>query len=159
MITSLLHPTPHTKIMVVTSHLDSMAEELGDYLAPYEGLIDFSLFPGEHRTLTHNTFHKTFTIKDYKSPAGGTPRDYAAVIVQDVLHLHESPRKFLELIYRTLLNASEIIIVQKNGSMSFPEVESLLDQVEFRAINTMTDLIDGHEIIVGKKMHMWGNGL
>ncbi|MBD3809122.1 MAG: hypothetical protein IE884_01165 [Sulfuricurvum sp.] len=157
MITSLLHPTPHTKIMVVTTHLDSMAEELSRFLAPYEGLIDVSLFPGDHQSL--EPFHKTFIIKDFKSPAGGVPRDYASVIVQDVLHLHESPRKFLELIYRTLLNASEIIIVQKNGSMSIVEVESLLDEVEFRAINTMSDLIDRHEVIVGKKMHMWGRGL
>ena len=157
MITSLLHPTPHTKIMVVTSHLDSMTEEMGDFLAPYEGLIDVSLFPGDHQNLT--SFHKTFTIKDYKSPAGGIPRDYAAVIVQDVLHLHESPHKFLELLYRTLLNASEIIILQKNGSMSFPEVESLLDQVEFRAINEITDLIEGYDVVVAKKMHMWGKGL
>jgi len=157
MITSLLHPTPHTKIMVVTSHLDSMAEELGSFLEPHQGLIDLSLFPGEHQSLS--TFHKIFTIKDYKSPAGGVPRDYAAVIVQDVLHLHESPQKFLQLIYRTLLNASEIIIIQGNGSMNIAEVEALLDQVEFRAINTMTDLIEGHEVIVGKKMHMWGNGL
>jgi hypothetical protein len=157
MITSLLHPTPHTKIMVVTSHLDFMAEELSHFLTPYKGLIDVSLFPGDHQNLT--PFHKTFTIKDFKSPAGGVPRDYASVIVQDVLHLHESPRKFLELIYRTLLNASEIIIVQKNGSMCIAEVESLLDEVEFRAINTICDLIDGHEVIVGKKMHMWGAGL
>lgn len=113
MITSLLHPTPHMKIMVVTSHLDSMTEELGDFLISYEGLIDFSLFPGDHQSLTHTAFHKTFMIKDYKSSAGGIPRDYACIIVQDVLHLHESPRKFLELIYRTLLNSSEIIIVQK----------------------------------------------
>jgi hypothetical protein len=157
MITSLLHPTPHTKIMVVTSHLGSMAEELSDFLTPYEGLIDVSLFPGDHQNL--NPCHKTFTIKDYKSPAGGISRDYAAVIVQDVLQLHESPHKFLELIYRTLLNASEIIIVQKNGSMGISEVESLLDEAEFRAINAITDLIEGHEVIVGKKMHMWGKGL
>jgi hypothetical protein len=159
MITSLLHPTPHTKIMVVTSHLDSMAWELGSFLSPYEGLIDLSLFGGDHQDISHPAFHKTFTIKDYKSPAGGIPRDYASIIVHDVLHLHESPRKFLELIYRTLLNASEIIIVQKNGAMPIGEVEELLDEVEFRAINTITDLIDGYEVIVGKKMHMWGNGL
>ncbi len=159
MITSLLHPTPRTKIMVATSHLDSMAEELGTFLAPYEGRIDLSLFPGDHQSLSHSTFHKTFTIKDYKSPAGGIPRDYAAVVVQDVLHLHESPQRFLELLYRTLLNASEIIIVQKNGIMGVAEIESLLDEAEFRAINAMTDLIEGHEVIVGKKMHMWGNGL
>jgi hypothetical protein len=151
MITSLLHPTPHTKIMVATSHCDSLSEELGDFLAPYEGLIDFSLFPGEHLSFVHPSFHKIFTIKDYRTPAGGVPRDYAAVIVQDVLHLH--------LIYRSLLNASEIIIVQKNGSMGIAEIESLLDEAEFRAINTITDLITGHEIIVGKKMHMWGKGL
>lgn len=157
MITSLLHPTPHTKIMVVTSHLDSVAEELGDFLTPYEGLIDVSLFPGEHQNI--NSFHKTFTIKDYKSPAGGIPRDYAAVIVQDVLHLHETPQKFLQLIYRTMLNATEIIIIQKKGSKDIGEVEELLDQTEFRAINTMGDLIDGYDVIVGKKMHMWGNGL
>lgn len=157
MITSLLHPTPHTKIMVVTSHLDSMAKELSHFLAPYEGLIDVSLFPGDHQNL--ELFHKTFTIKDYRSPAGGVPRDYAAVLVQDVLHLHESPQRFLELIYRTLLNASEIIIVQKNGSMGIAEIESLLDQVEFRAINTITDLMEGHEVIVAKKLHMWGKGL
>lgn len=159
MITSLLHPTPHTKVMVVTSHLDSMIEELGDFLAPYEGLIDVSLFPGEHQPILHSTLHKTFTLKDYRSPAGGIARDYASVIVQDVLHLHESPRKFLELIYRTLLNATEIIILQKNGVMAIHEVESLLDEVEFRAINAITDLIDGYDVIVGKKMHMWGNGL
>jgi len=43
--------------------------------------------------------------------------------------------------------------------MSIAEVESLLDQVEFRAINAIMDLIDGYEVIIGKKMHMWGNGL
>ncbi|MFZ5373927.1 MAG: hypothetical protein ACOZBX_00060 [Campylobacterota bacterium] len=159
MITSLLHPTPHTKIMVVTSHLDSMAEELGHFLSPYEGLIDLSLFPGEHRDLVHGTFHKTFPIKDYRSPAAGVPRDYAAVIVQDVLHRHENPHKFLQMAYRTLLNASEIIIVQQNGSMPPAEVESLLDQAEFRAINAIMDLIEGYDVIVGKKMHMWGQGL
>lgn len=159
MITSLLHPTPHTKIMVATSHLDSMAEELGRFLSPYGGMVDLSLFPGEHQNLAHDAFHKVFSIKDFSSPAGGIPRDYAAVIVQDLLHLHQSPRKFLELLYRTLLNASEIIIVQKNGSMGISEVEELLEQVEFRAINAMSDLIEGHEIIVGKKLHMWGNGL
>jgi hypothetical protein len=91
MITSLLHPTPHTKIMVVTSHLDSMAEELSHFLTPYEGVIDLSLFPGEHQNLA--PFHKTFTIKDYKSPAGGFRVITRAVIVQDVLHLHESPQQ------------------------------------------------------------------
>lgn len=159
MITSLLHPTPHTKIMVITSHLDRISEDIGAFLAPYEGYVDFSLYPGEHQEIVHSTFHKTFIIKDYRLPAGGIPRDYSAVIVQDVLQFHESPRKFLELIYRTLLNASEVIIVQRQGAMEIREIESLLDEAEYRAINTMTDLIEGHVVVVGKKMHMWGNGL
>jgi len=159
MITQLLHPTPNTKIMVVTSHLDGMVETISSFLSPYEGLIDLSLFPGEHQEYSPESIHKIHVIKDYKSPAGGIPRDYAAVIVQDVLHLHESPLKFLQLIYRTMLNATEIIIIQKNGSMSIAEVEDLLDKSEFRAANTIMDLIDGYEVIVAKKMHMWGAGL
>lgn len=159
MITQLLHPTPNTKIMIITSHLDWMIEELSTFLTPFEGKIDVSLFPGEHDELVPQCLNKVFTIKDYNSPAGGVPRDYAAVIVHDVLHLHQSPQKFLELIYRTMLNATEIIIVQKNGSMDIGEVEALLDKSEFRAANTIMDLVDGYEVIVGKKMHMWGNGL
>lgn len=159
MITQLLHPTPNTKIMVVTSHMDGMMEELASCLSPYSGAIDVSLFPGEHQEFTHPSIHKVHAIKDYKSPAFGIPRDYAAVIVQDVLHQHEVPLKFLQQIYRTLLNATEIIIVQKNGVMSVAEVEELLDKSEFRATNAIMDLIDGHEVIVAKKMHMWGNGL
>ncbi len=159
MIASLLHPSPHTKIMVATSHLDTMAEELRAFLSLHEGTVDLSLFPGDHQNLPLDAFHRVFRIRDYRSPAGGVPRDYAAVIVQDVLHLHESPHKFLELLYRTLLNASEIIIVHNKGSMGIGEAEELLDQAEFRAINTIPDLIEGHEIVVGKKMHMWGAGL
>jgi hypothetical protein len=159
MITQLLHPTPHTKIMVATSHLDEMIEKLSSFLSPYEGLIDISLFPGEHQEVSIPSIHKIQAIKDYKSPAFGIPRDYSAVIVQDVLHFHESPLKFLQLIYRTLLNATEIIIIQKNGSMSIHEIEDLLEKTEFRATNTIMDLIEGYEVIVAKKMHMWGNGL
>lgn len=159
MITQLLHPTPNTKIMVVTSHLDGMMEELSLFLSPYNGLIDLSLFTGDHGDFSSACMHKVFTIKDFNSPAGGIPRDYAAVIVQDVLHLHASPQKFLQLIYRTMLNATEIIIVQKNGIMGLSEIEELLEKSEFRATNTIMDLIDGHEVIVAKKMHMWGAGL
>lgn len=159
MITSLLHPTPHTKIMVVTSHLDGIMEELSAFLSPYEGMIDVSLFPGEHQSHFYHCIHKTFTPKDYNTPAGGIPRDYATVIVQDVLHLHKSPLKFLQLVYRTLLNATEIIIIQKNGSMFIGDIEDLLDKAEFRATNAIMDLVEGYEIIVAKKMHMWGNGL
>ena len=68
MITSLLHPTPHTKVMVVTTHLDGLTEELSHFLTPYEGLMDVSLYPGEHQTFDSSILHKTFTIKDYRSP-------------------------------------------------------------------------------------------
>jgi len=159
MILDLLHPTPQMKIMTVSSHADEMIEELCTFLQDCNGLMDLSLFPGDHQEISHPNLNKVHYIKDYKSPAFGIPRDYAAVIVQDVLHLHEVPLKFLQLIYRTLLNATEIIIVQKNGSMNIDEVVDLLDKAEFRATNTIMDLIDGHEVIVGKKMHMWGNGL
>jgi hypothetical protein len=35
----------------------------------------------------------------------------------------------------------------------------MLEKSEFRAANTICDLIVGYDVIVAKKMHMWGNGL
>jgi hypothetical protein len=43
--------------------------------------------------------------------------------------------------------------------METSEVEAMLEKSEFRAANTISDLIAGNDVIVAKKMHMWDNGL
>ncbi|MGE4473477.1 MAG: hypothetical protein AB7D20_11805, partial [Sulfuricurvum sp.] len=60
---------------------------------------------------------------------------------------------------RSLENSAEVIIIQSNGAIETSEIEALLEKAEFRAANTISDLIAGYDVIVAKKMHMWGNGL
>lgn len=155
----LLRPSPQMKIMMMTSHTDDLAYQLCEHLQGCNGSVDLSCYPGIHQNVEHEVLAKSDVLKDFSSPPRGASRDYEAVIVHDVLHLHELPLKFLQLIYRSMENSAEIIIVQAHGVMEVGEVESLLEQAEFRAPNTISDLLEGHDVIVAKKMHMWGNGL
>ncbi|MDD5385908.1 MAG: hypothetical protein PHQ22_01790 [Sulfuricurvum sp.] len=155
----LLRPSPQMKMMMVTSHADDLAYQLCEHLQGCNGSVDLSRYPGVHQNVEHEVLSKSELLKNFSSPPRGTSRDYEAVIVHDVLHLHELPLKFLQLIYRLMENSAEIIIIQVHGVMEVGEVESLLEQAEFRAPNTIYDLLEGHDVIVAKKMHMWGNGL
>lgn len=147
------------KILIATSHADGLIDEVCTYLEPFNATVDLSLYPGEHSPHLSPQLSKVDTIKDFNSPIRSATRDYETILLQDVLHLHSLPLKLLQLVYRSLENSAEIIIVQKCGVMETSEVEALLEKSEFRAANTIRDLIEGCDVIVAKKMHMWGNGL
>ncbi len=155
----LFHPSPQMKILAVSSHADSFLVELADFLSLHNGSMDLSFYPGEHQELSYSSITKIDRLKNFSSLPRSASRDYEAVIIQDVLHLHSLPLKFLQLLYRSMENSAEIIIVQQKGAMKSSDIEALLEQSEFRVPNTIDDLVEGCEVIVGKKMHMWGNGL
>lgn len=158
-IIELLHPTPQMKIMTVTSRAGGLIDVLSEYLKRHNGVMDLSLYPGEHAPLYSVSIGKVDTIKDYRSPLRCASRDYEAMIVHDVLYRHEMPLKLLQLMYRSMENSAEIIILHPKGEIDPFEAEALLEQAEFRAANTITDLIEGYDVFIAKKMHMWGNGL
>lgn len=155
----LFQTSPQMKILIATSHADGMIDEVCTYLEPFNATIDLSLYPGEHSQHLSPHLSKVDTIKDFNSPIRSATRDYETIILQDILHLHSHPLKLLQLVYRSLENSAEVIIVQKCGVMETSEVEALLEKSEFRAANTIRDLIKECDVIVAKKMHMWGNGL
>ncbi|HEX5329351.1 hypothetical protein [Sulfuricurvum sp.] len=144
---------------MATSHADGLIDEVCTHLEPFNATLDLSLYPGEHSQYLSPIISKVDTIKDFNSPIRSATRDYETIILQDILHLHSLPLKLLQLVYRSLENSAEVIIVQKCGAMETSEVEALLEKSEFRAANTIRDLIEGCDVIVAKKMHMWGNGL
>lgn len=155
----LIRPSPQLRVMMVTSHADALSEELCSFLAGCEGTMDVSLYPGEHCVPERPQICRVDPIKDFRSPLRTASRDYEAVIVHDVLHRHASPLRLLQMVYRSMENSAQIIIVQPKGSMQGSEVEALCEQSEFRAPNTISDLAEGYDVTVAKKMHMWGNGL
>lgn len=147
------------KILVATSHADILIEEICTHLEPFNATVDLSRYPGEHMEYSSAVIGKCDVIKDFNSPIRSATRDYETIILQDVLHLHTFPLKLLQLVYRSLENSAEVIIIQSNGAIETSEIEALLEKAEFRAANTISDLIEGYDVIVAKKMHMWGNGL
>ncbi len=155
----LFQTSPQMKILVATSHSDLLIEEICTYLEPFNATVDLSLYPGEHTEHASAVIGKVDTIKDFSSPIRAATRDYETIILQDILHLHSLPLKLLQLVYRSLENSAEVIIVEQCGAMETSEVEAMLEKSEFRAANTISDLIAGYDVIVAKKMHMWGNGL
>jgi hypothetical protein len=155
----LFQPSPQMKILIATSHADALIDEIGTFLEPFNATLDLSLYPGEHGEYSSCLIGKRDMIKDFNSPIRSATRDYETIILQDILHLHTMPLKLLQLIYRSLENSAEIIVVQSKGTIDSSETEALLETSEFRAANTITDLVGGYDVIVAKKMHMWGNGL
>jgi hypothetical protein len=147
------------KIMTATSHADILNEELCRFLEPHNGTMDVSLYPGEHADFSSAQIGKIDVIKDYSSPLRHSSRDYEAVIIHDIFHLHEMPFKLLQLIYRSMENSAELIVLQSKGTAVAQNIETLLENAEFRTPNTIDDLVEGNDVIVAKKMHMWGNGL
>ncbi|MFA6628949.1 MAG: hypothetical protein WCS55_04195 [Sulfuricurvum sp.] len=144
---------------MATSHADILIEEICTHLEPFNATVDLSLYPGEHMEYSSAVICKCDVIKDFNSPIRSATRDYETIILQDVLHLHTFPLKLLQLVYRSLENSAEVIIIQSNGAIETSEIEVMLEKSEFRAANTISDLIAGCDVIVAKKMHMWGNGL
>jgi hypothetical protein len=155
----LLHPSPQFKAMLVTSHADALARSLAEYLKGLNGSMDLSLYPGEHETVASEQISRTDTIKDYRAPLRCGTREYEAVLLHDILDRHEMPLKLLQLVYRAMENSAEIVVIQRKGSADPYEIEQMIEKAEFRAVNTIGDILEGYDVIVAKKMHMWGNGL
>lgn len=153
----LIKLSPSVKLLDVTSHADEFSELLARHLIEAGGHLDLALYPGEHIVPEYD-FVKSSSPKDYKSPFRALPRDYATVFIRDVLDKHMFAERILKIAYTTLLNASEIVVIQDKATMSQEAVEELLEKLDYRAINSI-DMLDDAYVVVGKKMHMWGNGL
>lgn len=64
----------------------------------------------------------------------------------------------LKLAYQTLANSANIIILEKKGTTDIASTKALLEELEFRSANEI-DILENYDLIMAKKMHMWGNGL
>ena len=151
----LFHPLPGNSYLLVTSKMiDKIAAALHDKIAEVDGNFSIALY-GE------GAFEdaKIERIDSLTKPFRALPRDNDRVIFYDIFNKHTSPKMLLQLAYRTLANAAEVIIIEPKGSLHSEETYRLLEAMEFRAPNLIEDILEGYDIFVAKKMHMWGNGL
>jgi len=154
----LFHPQPGYKVQQVTTHADGLTKVLADFMVPYDGRLALSMYPGEHQEFEVSEYLRPQKITDFSKPFRALPRDNDIIVLDDILHRHAFPERILKACYTTLANTGEVIIMAPKGEMDFEQLLEDLEKLEYRAGNQI-DIFKDRDLVMAKKMHMWGNGL
>jgi hypothetical protein len=154
----LFHPQPGYKLLEVTTQAGTLTRLLHTFLQPYHGRLAVALYPGEHDLPTPSDSLKIHTVDSFSKPFRALPRDNDIVILNDLLDHHAFPERILKAVYTTLANTGEVIIMAPKGSMDIEALMILLEKTEYRAANQI-QVFEDFDLVMAKKMHMWGNGL
>ena len=158
-IKELINPLPGYTIMHVTAEANEMTNTLTQMLEKIEDTtLNLAIYEVTDKIEKLGENVKVQYVDGYDKIYRALPRDNDIVILQDVVSRHTNKEKLLKNTYMTLANAAYIIIMEKKGVMDLTEVTTWLFEREFRAVNDI-DIIEGYDLIMAKKMHMWGNGL
>jgi len=155
----LFNPYPGNHYLQITTHTDETTTALSKMMEEVEGEFSLVLY-NEDSVDLHTEFPnaKIQYIKNFKQPFRALPRTHDIVVFKDLFHLHENQRGILKIAYSTLANAAHIIIMQKKGTMDFEAMKEMLEEFEFRSANEI-DVLPEYDLVMAKKLHMWGNGL
>ncbi len=155
----LFNPLPGNHYLEVTTAPDAISVALEDLMQSVDGEFQLALYASEESasnpTLSHT---KVQFIHNLKNPFRALPRDNDMILFKDIFSKHENPELLLRIAYRTLANAAHIIIMEKKGLLEIEKLQELLEKFEFRAPNSI-DIFPEYDLVMAKKMHMWGNGL
>ncbi len=141
---SLFTPLPGNHYLQVSTCRDEITEVLEELMDKVDGELNLVLYNDEN-------------LK-FNQPFRAVPRDHDNVILKDVFAKHENQEMLIKLSYLTLANTANIIIIEKKGLLNIEELKIKLELAEFRSANEI-EMIDGYDLVIAKKMHMWGAGL
>ena len=155
----LFNPLPGNHYLYVTTTIDEVSKLLQEMMQSIDGRLDIALYNKE----TKDDFLKLPSaniqhVEDFSKPFRALPRDHDIVVLKDVFYAHKNRGMILKNSYLTLANTANIIIMEKKGVMNVEAIKTMLEDYEFRAPNEI-DIVDGYDLVMAKKMHMWGNGL
>ena len=155
----LFNPLPGNHYILVTDKIDEVAFALDELLQTVGGELQIALYEDTPSKLPArlNTA-KLQSIQNMAQPFRALPRDNDIVIFKDMQQLHNNFELLLKIAYTTLANTADVIVMQKSDTMDVEATKELLERYEFRAPNAI-DLLNGYDLVMAKKMHMWGNGL
>lgn len=155
----LFHPLPGNHYLQVMMQPDETSLALIERLDGAGGELAIALYgTDESFDLSRYSHAKIEKIASLERPFRALPRDNDMVIFKDIFLSHANQKMILKAAYHTLANTAHIIIIEKKGLLNIEATKELLEQNEFRAPNEI-DCLEGYDLIMAKKMHMWGNGL
>ncbi|WP_434636901.1 hypothetical protein MLC35_10295 [Sulfurimonas sp. NW7] len=155
----LFNPLPGNHYIQITDKIDATTLALQKMIAAVEGEFHLALYT-EKKLQIPDVLKETKIeyIPNFSKPFRALPRDHDLVIFKDVFFRHQNPELLLRIAYTTLANTANVIIMQKKGTMDIENTKELLEKFEFRAPNAI-DILPEYDLVMAKKMHMWGNGL
>ncbi len=153
----LIDASPGLKLLEVTSN-DFLTQALYEEVCKSEGSEYLqSRYEGEYLQRDASEQFVVHDIASFDKPFKGKNREYEYVILNDIISKHTYRDRIVKLAYSSLENSAFIIIVEPKENMSEENIIALLDTFEFRAVGAIDIFKDKH-VVMGKKMHMWGNG-
>lgn len=138
---SLFEQYPNTSILHINNELDDIDDLLKNIVKKSKGTLKTKNF-------------KEIQEKRFRL----TAREYEYVVISNCLNQLESIDRFITQIYHSLENSANVIVLSKKENMDSFTMMDILDRNDFRAVNQI-DIFDKYNLVTGKKMHMWGNGL
>ena len=155
----LFNPLPGNHYLQVTTIPDETTDALDKILSKVDGELGLVVYDENEIDLEKDFLNtKIQHINSFEQPFRAIPRNYDIVVFKDIFHIHKNQKMILKIAYTTLANTADIIIMEKKGVMDIEAIKDLLEEFEFRASNEI-DIVDGYDLVMAKKMHMWGNGL
>ena len=155
----LFNPYPGNQYLQITTFTDETTDALYELMHKADGEFSLALYNADTKGLESKYPRaKIQYINSFKQAFRALPRTHDIVIFKDIFHLHENQKGILKIAYTTLANAAEIVIMQKKGTMEIEKILDLLEEFEFRSQNYI-DVLNEYDLVMAKKLHMWGNGL
>jgi len=140
----LFTPLPGNHYLEISTSKDEITTFLEELMNKVDGELKLVLYNDENLK-----FDQAFRA---------IPRNHDNVILKDVFSKHKNQDMLIKLSYLTLANTANIIIIEKKGLLDIQALKTKLELAEFRSANEI-DVIYGYDLVIAKKMHMWGNGL
>jgi len=155
----LFNPYPGNSYLQITTEIDAITDAFYELMQGVEGELSLVVYSPEELDYSEEYPDATIQyVKNFKQSFRALPRTHDIVLFKDVFHQHENQKGILKIAYTTLANAAEVVIMQKKGTMNIEETLNLLEEFEFRSQNYI-DVLPEYDLVMAKKLHMWGNGL
>lgn len=144
--------------MQVTTQPDETTTALEELLKGVNGELRVVYYTQDQEAYESLGIEKKQHVNDFAKPFRALPRDHDIIIFKDILSKHLRSQQLVKIAYTTLANAAHIIIMEKKGLMDIEATIEMLDRFEFRSANYI-DVLPEYDLVMAKKLHMWGNGL
>ena len=155
----LFNPYPGNNYLQVTTEVDETTDAFYKLMKDVDGVLNLVIYNEDNIDLSLRFPDANIQyIKNFKQSFRALPRTNDIVVFKDVFHQHENQKGILKIAYTTLANAAEIVIMQKKGTMDIEATLNILEEFEFRSQNYI-DVLPEYDLVMAKKLHMWGAGL